>query len=47
MRLLLISKDFLTEDNFAKIEFSNNKTRVITDNYTITDQIYETFMRNQ
>ena len=44
---ILISKDFLTEDNFAKIDFSNNKTRVITDNYTITDQIYETFMRNQ
>ena len=44
---ILISKDFLTEDNFAKIDFSNNKTRVVTDNYTITDQIYETFMRNQ
>tara|TARA_Y200000002_G_scaffold220128_1_gene181676 strand:- start:190 stop:624 length:435 start_codon:yes stop_codon:yes gene_type:complete len=44
---ILISKDFLTEENFAKIDFSNSKTRVITDNYTITDQIYETFMRNQ
>ena len=44
---ILISKDFLTEDNFAKIDFSNNKTRVITDNYTVTDQIYDAFMRNQ
>ena len=44
---ILNSKDFLTEENFAKINFSDNKTRVITDNYSITDQLYETFMRNQ
>ena len=44
---ILISKNFLTEENFAKINFSENKTGVITDNYGITDQIYETFMRSQ
>ena len=44
---ILISKDFLTEDNFAKINFSENKTRVITNNYSITDQIYEAFTRSQ
>ena len=44
---ILNSKDFLTEENFAKINFSDNKTRVITDNYSIADQLYETFMRNQ
>ena len=44
---ILISKDFLTEDNFAKINFSENKTRVITNDYSVTDQIYEAFTRSQ
>ena len=44
---VLVSKDFLTEDNFKNINFSDNKTRVITDNYGIADQIYETFTRSQ
>ena len=44
---MLISKDFLTEENFAKINFSDNKTRVISNNYGITEQIYETITRGQ
>ena len=44
---ILISKNFLTEENFAKINFSQNKTRSITDNYSITDQIYDAFTRGQ
>ncbi len=44
---ILISKDFLTEDNFEKMNFSESKTRVITNNYSITDQIYEAFTRSQ
>ncbi len=44
---ILVSKDFLNEDNFKQINFSDNKTRVITNNYGLADQIYETFIRGQ
>ena len=43
----LVSKEFLNENNFAKINFSDNKTRVISNNYGIADQIYEAFTRSQ
>ena len=43
----LISKKFIDEEDFTEIAFSNDKTRVITDNYGITDQIYESFIRGQ
>ncbi len=44
---VLLSKDFKGEKDFAEIVFSNDKTRVITDNYGITEQIYESFTRGQ
>jgi len=43
----LISKKFINEEDFTEIVFSDDKTRVITDNYGITDQIYESFIRGQ
>ena len=43
----LISKEFINEEDFTEIAFSDDKTRVITNNYGITDQIYETFIRGQ
>ena len=44
---LLISKDFMNESDFTEIAFSTEKTRVITDTYGITDQIYQSFTRGQ
>tara|TARA_Y100000996_G_C21990796_1_gene424510 strand:+ start:41 stop:475 length:435 start_codon:yes stop_codon:yes gene_type:complete len=44
---MLISKNFLTEENFAKINFSDDKTRVISDNYNLADQVYDAFTRDQ
>ena len=44
---ILVSKNFLTEKDFTSINFSDNKTRVITNNYGIVDQIYETFTRGE
>ena len=44
---ILVSKNFLNEDNFRTINFSDKKTRVITNNYSIGDQILETFTRGQ
>ncbi len=44
---ILASKDFKDEKDFDYIAFSQDKTRVITDNYGITEQIYESFTRGQ
>ena len=44
---ILVSKSFSDKDNFTQISFSKDKTRVITDNYGITEQIYESFTRTQ
>ena len=44
---MLVSKDLLTEDNFTNINFSDNKTTVINNDYGIAEQIYETFTRSQ
>ena len=43
----LITKEFSNEEEFNEIQFSKDKTRVITDSYGITDQIFETFTRGQ
>ena len=44
---LLVSKKLIDERDFTEIAFSNDKTRIITNNYGITDQIYESFTRGQ
>ena len=44
---ILISKKLINEKDFTEIAFSNDKTRIITDNYGITDQIFESFTRGQ
>ena len=44
---ILIAKAFTNEENFNEIQFSKSKTRVITDSYGITDQIFESFTRGQ
>ena len=43
----LVSKNFLNEDNFTMINFSDNKTRINANNYGIADQMYEMFIRGQ
>ena len=42
---ILKSKEFLDENNFKKIAFSTNKTRVISNTFGITDQIYKSLIR--
>ena len=41
----LLSKTFSDQEDFTDISFSKDKTTVSTDNYGITEQIYETFTR--
>jgi len=43
----LLSKEFLDKDNFTDIAFSTAKTEVARDNYSLADQIYESFTRGQ
>ena len=43
----LINQSFLTEKDFNKIAFSDDKTRVRRDAYGITDQLYDAFTRGQ
>ncbi len=43
----LKSKDFKNEEDFTEIQFAQEKTRVITDTYGLTEQIYESFTRGQ
>ena len=43
----LLSKEFLDKDNFTDIAFSTAKTERASDNYGLTDQIYESFTRGQ
>ena len=43
----LVSKEFFNKEDFAKIEFTNDKTKVFSDNFGLVDQIYETFTRGQ
>ena len=41
----LISEKFFNEENFTEITFAKDKTKTITDNYNLSDQIYESFTR--
>ena len=43
----LLNKKILTQENFNKIAFSNDKTKVRRDAYSITDQLYDAFTRGQ
>ena len=44
---MLIEQTFLTSDNFNKIAFSSDETRVERNAYGITDQLYDAFTRSQ
>ena len=44
---ILIEQTFLTADNFNKIVFSSDETRVERNAYGITDQLYDAFTRGQ
>ncbi len=44
---ILLNKEILTQENFNKIAFSNDKTKVRRDAYSITDQLYDAFTRGQ
>ena len=44
---ILIERSILTADDFNKIAFSTDKTKVRRDAYGITDQLYDAFTRGQ
>ena len=44
---ILIEQAFLTADNFNKIAFSSDETKVERNAYGITDQLYDAFMKGQ
>ena len=44
---ILIDQALLTADNFNKIAFSTEKTKVERNAYGITDQLYDAFTRGQ
>ncbi len=44
---ILIDQALLTADNFNKIDFSSEKTKVERNAYGITDQLYDAFTRGQ
>ena len=44
---ILIEQTLLTADNFNKIAFSSDETRVERNAYGITDQLYDAFTRGQ
>ena len=44
---ILIEQTFLTSDNFNKIAFSSDETRVERNAYGVTDQLYDAFTRGQ
>ena len=44
---ILIEQAFLTADNFNKIAFSSDETKVERNAYGITDQLYDAFTRGQ
>ncbi len=43
----LLSKEFLDKENFTEIAFSKEKTKVVSDNFGIADQLYDSFTRGQ
>ena len=42
---ILLSKNFLGRDDYTEVSFAKDKTKIITDDYGIADQIYESFTR--
>ena len=44
---ILIEQTFLTADNFNKIAFASEETKVDRNAYGITDQLYDAFTRGQ
>ena len=44
---ILIDQAFLSADNFNKIAFSSDETKVERNAYGITDQLYDAFTRGQ
>ena len=44
---ILLEQNFLTAENFNKIAFSSDITKVRRDAYGITDQLYDAFTRGQ
>ena len=44
---MLIEQTFLTANNFNKIAFSSDETKVERNAYGITDQLYDAFTRGQ
>lgn len=44
---ILVERSILTADDFNKIAFSTDKTKVRRDAYGITDQLYDAFTRGQ
>ena len=44
---VLLKQTVLTSDNFKKIAFSSDKTKVERNAYGITDQLYDAFTRGQ
>ena len=44
---ILTEQTFLTADNFNKIAFSSDETRVERNAYGITDQLYDAFTKGQ
>ena len=43
----LISKELFSKEDFTEITFSQDKTKVFSDNFGLADQLYETFTRGQ
>ena len=41
----LVSKKFFNKENFTEITFAKDKTKIISDNYDLADQIYDSFTR--
>jgi len=43
----LLSKEFLDKENFTEIAFSKEQTKVVSDNFGLADQLYDSFTRGQ
>tara|TARA_Y200000002_G_scaffold197140_1_gene162838 strand:+ start:89 stop:523 length:435 start_codon:yes stop_codon:yes gene_type:complete len=43
----LLSKEFLNKEDFTKIAFSKDKTKVFSNDFGLADQLYDSFTRGQ
>tara|TARA_X000000950_G_scaffold141154_1_gene175229 strand:+ start:1603 stop:2037 length:435 start_codon:yes stop_codon:yes gene_type:complete len=43
----LLSEKYLIQEDFTEIAFSKDKTKVVSDNFGLADQLYESFTRGQ